>query len=261
MNVLDNHITDLDNRIKEICETAPTVEQSSIQESLSSYGWILLDSWIAWRTLRYLLRNQNIKPEIQKKWFQTPSSFTASQVKAVWSFDENVDLYFNEHSGFGLKHVIDDDIEKMRNLSAHFSSGGVVKGSDYQRISMYHHLFSNVFLLYEILSFFVSISINAFRVHSSCLIMIAKNGLDIFNCSFNDSVINYDFPIIDFDTVELVKMEFQKDDTNYCLYFDKEGRCYLNNVTNQIGSFKIFSNKGYYRDISLIKEKLKEQDF
>ena len=107
MNVLDNHITDLDNRIKEICEIAPSVEQSSIQESLSSYGWILLDSWIAWRTLRFLLKDQDIKLDIQRKWFQTPSSYTASQIKAVWHFDENVDTYLIKHLGYGLKCTID----------------------------------------------------------------------------------------------------------------------------------------------------------
>ena len=261
MNVLDNHITDLDNRIKEICKTAPAVEQSSIQESLSSYGWILLDSWIAWRTLRFLLKDQDIRLDIQKKWFQTPSSYTASQIKAVWHFDENVDIYLTKHLGCGLKHTIDDEIEKMRNSSAHFSNGGIVKGSDYQKISCYHLLFSNIFLLYEILSFSISISNNVLDIRSYDLMMVDENNTEIIKYQINNHAINFNFEIIDFNSVAIVKMGFNKQGRKEYLCFDKEGRCYLDTNKAQVGVFKIFSNKGYYRDTTQIKEKLKEQGF
>ena len=206
MNVLDNHITDLDNRIKDICEIAPTVEQSSIQESLSSYGWILLDSWIAWRTLRFLIKDQDISVETQRKWFQTPSSFTASQIKAVWHFGDNVDTFLNENAGHGLKYLIDNEIEKLRNASAHFSDGGVVNGSDYQKIGNYHQLLSNIFLLYEIISFFISLSVNVFETNDASLKMINKNDKMIFEYVLNKKAINYDFNIIDLRKVSIVRI-------------------------------------------------------
>ena len=51
MHWLDTKINDIEPRIIAIYENAPKQEEVSLQESLSSYGWVLLDSWIAWRTL------------------------------------------------------------------------------------------------------------------------------------------------------------------------------------------------------------------
>ncbi len=78
MHKLDSKIIDVEGRIKSICQNCPKMEEASLQESLCAYAWILLDSWIAWRTLRFLLRDLSIGDENLKKWFQTPSSYTAS---------------------------------------------------------------------------------------------------------------------------------------------------------------------------------------
>ena len=88
MHRLDNHIRDIEPRIEAIYNNAPKQEEASLQESLSSYGWILLDSWVAWRTLRFVLKDAKISQDIHEKWFQTPSSYNASQLKAVWRFRE-----------------------------------------------------------------------------------------------------------------------------------------------------------------------------
>lgn len=256
MNVLDNHITDLDNRIKEICEIAPTVEKSSIQESLSSYGWILLDSWIAWRTLRFLLRDQDIKPDIQKKWFQTPSSFTASQIKAVWHFGESVDCYLTKETGYGIKHVIDNDIEKKRNSSAHFSNSGEIRGSDYQRIKKYHELFSNIFLLYEIVAFFYTLSSSIAGFDNSYLFFINNDGKNVLVKHYNEGIVDYNFSIIDMNEIALIKMKFALNKKEAYLTFDRDG-CYFFDVKEEKNkTYILFTNKGYYRDIVFIKEKI-----
>lgn len=261
MNVLDNHITDIDKRIKDICQIAPTLEGPSIQESLSSYGWILLDSWIAWRTLRFLIKDQEMKPDIQKKWFQTPSSFSASQIRAVWQFGDNLDSFLNQRTSHGLRYLIDEEIEKARNFSAHFSTGGVINGSDYQKISSYYNLFSNIFLLYEIFSFYVSLSTFVVKSEESSLTMIDGEGKNIFEYSNGNQPIDYNLKIIDLETVSVVKISFYKKGKSFFLNFDRDG-CYLNDeFESRIGEFNIFTNKGYYRDISLIKERLKKLEY
>lgn len=258
MNVLDNHITDLDNRIKDICKTAPSVEESSIQESLSSYGWILLDSWIAWRTLRFLLKDQDVNHEIQKKWFQTPSSFSASQIRAVWHFGDNIDSYLGSHNLKNLKFIIDDEIEKNRNSSAHFSTGGIINGNDYQKIDKYYKVFSNIFLLYEIFAFYLSITNILLNRKDSELVILDNNKNPIFEYSKKDDIIdNFNFCIVDLNEAVTIEIHYKKDEFERFLCFDKDG-CYFNNdLGTRIETYKIFSNKGYYRDLSLLREKLR----
>ena len=69
MHILDNHINNMSSRIEAIFENGPKQEEISLQESLASYGWILLDSWIVWRTMRFLIKDMDIDENIQKKWY------------------------------------------------------------------------------------------------------------------------------------------------------------------------------------------------
>ena len=78
MHVLDSYINDIEPRIRAVCNNSPKQEDAALQEALASYGWILLDSWIAWRTLRFLIRDVYLDENVQKKWIQTPSSYTKS---------------------------------------------------------------------------------------------------------------------------------------------------------------------------------------
>ena len=57
MHRLDRYIDDIEPRLKAVIDNIPIQEEVSLQEALAAYGWVLLDSWVAWRTLRFLLSN------------------------------------------------------------------------------------------------------------------------------------------------------------------------------------------------------------
>ena len=153
MHVLDAKINDIVPRIADIYKSASEAEPSSTQESLSSYGWILLDSWITWRTLRYLLRKTEIDEAVCKKWFQTPSSYTGSQIYAAWKFNESELVYIDQKLGQSAKKVMDEEIVQRRNTAAHFNGGVPIRGDDYNRINSIFNCFSKVFLFIELSSF------------------------------------------------------------------------------------------------------------
>ena len=108
MHRLDSYINDIEPRIKAIYENVPKQEEPSLQESLASYGWILLDAWVAWRTLRFLLREAYIEDSVHDKWFQTPSSYNASQLMSVWKFNVQTCTYLEGLTGKSFKELIDN---------------------------------------------------------------------------------------------------------------------------------------------------------
>lgn len=251
MNVLDNHINDLDYRIQEICKAVPTVAESSVQESLSSYGWILLDSWIAWRTLRFLIKDINITEDIQKKWFQTPSSYTASQLRAVWDFGENVDNYLDKKCSHKLKFLLDEEIQKNRNLSAHFSCGGLINGSDYIKIDAYHKYFKNLFLLSEIVAFLNSLVTDVFNNAEARVCITDAHGNNLVNnlqLNFRD----VDLMCVDIDNISKIELLFKNVSDN--LKFTSSGCEFFYKNVNYKLQIDIFGNKGFYRDKSVFKK-------
>lgn len=64
MHVLDRNINDIEPRIYAIYTNISKQEDPSLQGALAAYGWILLDSWIAWRTLRFLMRRVDLSEKI-----------------------------------------------------------------------------------------------------------------------------------------------------------------------------------------------------
>ena len=134
MHRLDAYIEELEPKIIDIYANVPMEEIISLQQSLISYGWILLDSWVAWRTERFLLRKVHIATDVKEKWFNTPSSYTIGQLKAIWKFDERTQAYIKEKTGKSIKELFDGTIQKKRNASAHFSKEVIIAGSDYQTI-------------------------------------------------------------------------------------------------------------------------------
>ena len=149
MHRLDGHIKDIEPRILAICKHAPEQEEASLQQSLSAYGWVLLDSWVAWRTLRYLLKSTFIEENVDEKWFSTPSSYTASQLKAVWGIEEKTTTYIKTRTNKSFRELIDNTIQKKRNAAAHFTKKMGINGNDYNDIKLYFDILSKVFLLYE----------------------------------------------------------------------------------------------------------------
>lgn len=262
MHRLDNHIRDIEPRIEAIYTYAPKQEEASLQESLSSFGWILLDSWIAWRTLRFVLKDADISQDVNEKWFQTPSSYTASQLKAIWRFrDEDLD-YLKNKIDKNLKTLIDGTIQPKRNSSAHFTKSVSITGQDAQEIKMYYHALSKLFLLYEINAFLGVIadklSKNGFRKIS----IRFENGSNYSLAQFVDSIDDV-FKSIPFC------MSFAKGDHKYFIDFTQSGcstgkfeddiKCTSGNVINkEHDRYDFFSNKGYYRNVDLFIETIEK---
>ena len=149
MHYLDSLIDDIEPRMHAILDN-PSDADASIQTSLVAYCWILLDSWIAWRTYRYLLRDTIINTDIDDKWFKTPSSYTCSQIKAIWEFSDLELRFFELETGSKLKTVI-DTIQDRRNSAAHYKRNleGKIRGIDILSISKYLDCFSCLFRFEE----------------------------------------------------------------------------------------------------------------
>lgn len=257
MHKLDGHIEDLEPRIIDIYENTPKQSEPSLQVSLSAYGWILLDSWIAWRTLRFLLRDTFIEDSVNEKWFQTPSSYTASQIKAAWRFDDSVEVYIEEETGKGLKDLLDGTIQTKRNSSAHFTKRAVIMGSDSRDLKQYFAVLSKVFLFYETKDFFTCVS-KKLSVH----------GYDNFRIFFDESGEGFDLTCIserirEYSHCHKFTLIGEKDDgTILNIYVEKEG-CFagrsfksekenMKSIINSSHSrYYFWGNKGYYQDVDL----------
>ncbi len=150
MHRLDSKILDIEERIKSICLNCPKMEEASLQESLCAYAWILLDSWIAWRTLRFLLRDLSVGDEKLKKWFQTPSSYTANQLLAAWLFDDDIVLFIEGEVGSSINHIINQEVQGHRNSSAHFSENVLISGTDIYKIQKIYRTLSVAFFSTEL---------------------------------------------------------------------------------------------------------------
>lgn len=262
MHRLDNIINDIEPRIVSICDNAPREEEPSLQETLTAYGWILLDSWIAWRTLRFLLRETYIDETVHDKWFQTPASYTASQLKAVWKISELVLEYIKDNTGKSFKELIDKTVQDKRNASAHFSKKKIINGSDSQEIRRIFGVLSKVFLLYENDAFQKKLGNRLLADGYSGFCLSYSNGGKYIIENFNSS-------INDFAVCELYSLMCYKDDKEYIISFEKNG-CKagfrtqneegysMGDVINlQNNKYCFLSNKGFYLNFDLFYSTVK----
>jgi hypothetical protein len=257
MHRLDSHINDIEPRIKAIFENAPKQEEASLQQSLASYGWILLDSWVAWRTLRYLLKETYIDDKVNEKWFQTPSSYTASQLKAIWKFTEKTFEYISTITGKNFRDLVDMTIQGKRNSSAHFTKRSEVSGVDSQEIKNIFQALSKVFLLYETDSF-LKIVCDKLSNNGYINFIISYSDDENYNIEqFTDSINIYA------RSSEFLLKYFDDKNREYRVFFHKDG-CKAgckneeseefslkNVVNNEQAKYDFFGNKGFYQNIDL----------
>ena len=257
MHRLDGHINDLEPRIKDIYDSIPEQSQTSLQVSLSAYGWILLDSWVAWRTLRYLLKDTYIEDSVNEKWFQTPSSYTSTQIKVAWRFDDLIEEYIRNKTGMGLKELFDKTIQGKRNASAHFTKNAVINGSDFVDIKLYFAVLSKVFLFYETKAFFTSVTEK-----------LSLHGYERFKLYFDEIDEEFDFTDIsgkinEYEKCKSFSVIGEKDDGSIInIYVEEEG-CFagcnikpekrlMKSVINSTHSrYDFWKNKGFYQDVDL----------
>ena len=266
MHRLDGHIKDIEPRILAICKYAPEQEEASLQQSMSAYGWVLLDSWVAWRTLRYLLKNTFIEERVDEKWFSTPSSYTASQMKAVLGIEDKTIAYIKATTDKSIKELIDNTIQKKRNAAAHFTKKMGINGNDYKNIKLYFDILSKVFLLYETGSFIEDICkilkpkgyedfkiifpeceaidlgdnikkafVDSIETYCKCssFVFVFTNGLNKCSISFNKS------------GCEVERKDDEDKTVNKAVVLDDNLREYV-----------FFENKGYYLDIQKFVSKV-----
>ena len=254
MHVLDNHINDITARLKAVYDNGPIQEEPSLQEALASYGWILLDSLVAWRTMRFLIKDMDIDENVWKKWFQTPGSYSASQLKGVWKFSEATDEYIYQKLNKHLKSLFDDTIQKKRNSSAHFNGNSIIQGRDCIEIKEISSVLSDVFLFYEINTFLTVICGELARMGYGEFRFAYHEGeyydIGSFSERIEEFARNKDFTFTCRDT----------DGREYGIFFTQDG-CkagkrdaagewqQLLEVTNEKQrSYQFFKNKGYYQN-------------
>ena len=252
MHVLDNHVNDIELRIEAICENSNNQEEPSIPESLAAYGWVLLDSWIAWRTMRFLIKDLDIDDTVLKKWFQTPGSYTASQIKAVWNLCAETEEYVRETTNYSLKQLLDDTVQKKRNSAAHYNGRSEITGLDCININTIFHTLSKVFWFHEF-KCFISVIAHYFRENKyNDYKIILSNEMRICLCEMDTKFK---------DIIMANEIVFScKDEKNNHFYilFSKDGcktrvnesdYVYIGNDRCQVYTFD--TPKGYYRDSEL----------
>ncbi|MCS4533684.1 hypothetical protein [Neisseria montereyensis] len=260
MHILDNTIEDIEFRLSAIFKEYAKIGDATIQSSFASYGWILLDSWVAWRSLRYLLREIDITADVSKKWFQTPSSYSASQLKAVWQFNEETDTFLEDKIGKKLKTLIDDTVQKKRNSSAHFNQKAEIQGQDIRNeIIPYFNILKKIFLMYETNKFLISMcnKLNLKGFSEFKIIYDDNNQYEL--TSFLNSIEQYSNI---YDGVKRYTLSFKgKPDKEYTLIFsDGDCKCNIDGGDEKILSneeaehYNFFKNKGFYRNIDLFIE-------
>lgn len=261
MHRLDSYIQDIEPRITAVCDNAPKQEDASLQSSLAAYGWILLDSWIAWRTLRFLIRDVYIEETTDDKWFQTPSSYNASQLRGAWHLEQNAVNYIENRIGKSFKTIINDTIQLKRNSSAHFTKKQAVTGQDVQTIKTLFTLLSDVFLYYEVKSFIKEICYRLERQGYQDFCVIYQSGVITSIEEMNEMLEEH----IRSSYFELKCKDFNND--QYFLMFSqigckaktkKEGiESKYQDVINSEGmNYYFFGNKGYYQNIDLFLDTL-----
>nr|WP_298055568.1 hypothetical protein [uncultured Lachnoanaerobaculum sp.] len=276
MHVLDSKITEIEERIKEIVEYAPKQEGTTMQETVLSYGWILLDSWIAWRTLRFLLRGVSTIEKVQEKWLQTPSSYTAAQLSAVWGFKDSTRDYLEENIKNNVNQIFNDLIQKKRNASAHFAPktsdpNTNISGEDSKVIQDLYEGLSKVFLFYESMAFWKDVQTllnykgyEKLKVNFKC----EKGETKEFEI---DSKI-YD-ALLHFDKDKGYKVIFNDKDNLFFVIVVEENGCKIGFSSDTVGDalqaedvlkfektkyYKLLGNKGYYVHIEEFVKNIEE---
>lgn len=256
MHRLDGQINNIEPRIVAIYQNVADQEEPSLQESLSSYGWILLDSWIAWRTLRFLLRELDIADNVHEKWFQTPSSYTASQLKAIWKFNDDVMAYIEKQTDKTFKNLIDNTIQSKRNASAHFTTRAVITGRDAYEIKKIFLCLSKVFLFYETGKFVQRM--DNYLKQMGCTDFCVKINDEIYNAnnyleSFEQYIQTEELYVEYVDRCK--KKRFLVFNRDGCFTISKENEFsdekYNNVFNDKIRKYDLFGNKGFYRNIEL----------
>lgn len=151
MHKLNQKIRDIRDKLYDIFGNFSSIQNGTIQVALSSFAWILLDSYIAWRTLRFLLKDSDISDDINEKWYSTPSSYSFSQLAPIWRFDKNLNAIIKDKCNIDLKNIC-DIVQSQRNICAHYKSGFNVniRGDDIEtRIRIYLICFDIIFFIYE----------------------------------------------------------------------------------------------------------------
>lgn len=257
MHRIDGHINDIEPRIKAITENTSSVPDPTMQDSLSSYGWVLLDAWIAWRSLRYLLKDAIISEDVDEKWFSTPSSYTASQLKAIWRFNDMTLDFIYEITGKKFKDLIDSQIQAKRNASAHFTKKVIIQGRDFLDIDLYYKALSRVFLLYETKAFLEVVN-SYLKEHgyNNMRIQIKEKEFELDD--FLDSIKEY------YDCKSLIiKLENQRNDKFHfkfdyggCTAWAADENSSKRITTIDNSDFYFFKNKGYYLQTKYFADKI-----
>ncbi len=249
MHCIDKYINNIEPRIESIIKNIPIQEEASLQSSLASYGWILLDAWISWRTIRYLLRDAQVDDQNQEKWIQTPSSYTSAQLCAAWNIKQETKDYIKRITDIKFNTLI-DSIQQKRNSSAHISKIEGIQGSDSRDISLYFEQLSFVFRSYEIDSFYNRVKsylaqkgYRDFQLYmDEKPITETKTNLDTYvkanSISFicNDGISAYEF-ISNHDGCQARK---QNEKTQWKIV-----------ANEQVPLYSLWKNKGYYLGINL----------
>lgn len=253
MHILDNHINNIEPRIKAIYNNGTQQEEISLQESLAAYGWVLLDSWVAWRTMRFLIKDMDLDDTTCRKWFQTPGSYTTNQLKGVWNFCESTTDYVNRKLGKSLKNLFDDTIQKKRNSAAHFNGNNFISGSDCMEIKKIFLTLSDVFVFHEFRCFLNVITNYFDRKGYSDFKIIFADGNSYILSEFSNMLEAYS------ESNKLLYACMDKNKQEYGILFDKSG-CKAGKITdiseepdlryvsNEVHDIYYFTkNKGYYR--------------
>lgn len=245
MHYLDSVIEDIEPRMQAIMKETPTMGDSSIQSSLMSYGWVLLDSWIAWRTLRFILRSSNIDECIPEKWIRTPSSYRYNQLQPIWNFSKECLDYFEKMTDHSLKDAIDNTIQNKRNASAHFSRDPNLRadGMDVRLIKKYYDILSWIFRFRETEQFLFDLGMEFEKIG------IADFSYSFYGCEVHDNTFKT------YQELKKIVCSISIPNTLY-IVFDKEnkecGTAFgLEEVIDKIKledgkNFNIFDGKCYY---------------
>ena len=152
MKKINNKITDIRNKIIDICSNIDSIKIDTVQFALAAFTWNLLDSYIAWRMTRFVLKDIIISDDVSEKWYSTPSSYNVNDLVRVWRFSKKIlDDISEQECGNPFTNVI-KEITDNRNAVAHFKEEiQNIKGSDVeQKINKYFKFLDKVFFIYEL---------------------------------------------------------------------------------------------------------------
>lgn len=252
MHRFDNCIKDIDMRLNAIIQGTFSQEEPSLQESLASFGWILLDSAIVWRTYRYLLRDYTIPDDVHDKWFKTPSSYTASQLMAIWHFNDSVQEDIRNKTGKKFSDLINKEVQIKRNSVAHFTQERNVTGADVQEIKKIYAAMKSAFSYYELLSFVDNVNIVLKEKGVENCKVLMPNGDFYERGQFQQSIQLYEA------VKEKIVLVYEYETQNKYLVLSPQGceagadidNC--NAILNDLGqSYSFGDTKSYYMDVNV----------